>query len=144
MKDKLKFLYEIKALTSMFFMGEVFIYGFISYINGINYINITTLIQLLLLAFIIVIFQYLFYTYDKALKISVYIRTIVHYISMLSIFVISSNIFELFDISNMKSFNKAAIIFTIMYIIVFTAMAIYYKITGERFNEKLNSYKNKK
>lgn len=144
MRDKLKFLYELKALTAMFFMGEVFIYGFISYLNGINYINIITLIQLLFLALIIVIFQYLFYTYDKALKISVYIRTIIHYICMVSIFIISSNVFNLFNLSSMKDISKSVVLFTIMYMWVFIAMSIYYKITGERFNEKLKKYKNKK
>lgn len=144
MRDKLKFLYELKALTGMFFMGEVFIYGFISYLNGLDYINILTLCQLLLLAFIIVIFQYFLFTYDKALRISVYIRIIIHYISMLSIFIMSSNIFKLFNLSNKSDIIRSIFIFTIMYICVFAAMSIYYKITGERFNQKLNKYKNKK
>lgn len=144
MREKLKFLYELKALTAMFFMGEVFIYGFISYLNGINYINTLTLCQLLLLAFIIVIFQYFLFTYDKVTKISVYIRTIIHYISMLCIFIISSNIFKLFNLSNREYIIKSIFVFTIMYIWIFTAMGIYYKITGERLNQKLNNYKNKK
>jgi len=144
MKDKLKYLYEIKALTSMFFVGEVAIYSIINYINGIDYIKISVLLQLALLALIIVFLQYMLYTYDKALKISIYVRTIIHYISLLSVFIVSSNVFNLFDLSNKKNISIFSLGFTIMYILAFTSMATYYKITGEKFNEKLNKYKNKK
>jgi len=144
MKEKLKYLYEIKALTAMFFVGEVAIYSIINYINGIDYIKISVLLQLALLALIIVFLQYMLYTYDKALKISIYVRTIIHYISLLSVFIVSSNVFNLFDLSNKKNISIFSLGFTIMYILAFISMATYYKITGEKFNEKLNKYKNKK
>ncbi|MBO3443358.1 hypothetical protein JWF52_02330 [Clostridium sp. CCUG 7971] len=74
--------------------------------------------SLLLLAIVIVFLQYILYNYDKVLKIPVFIRTTIHYISLLGIFIASSKIFNWFDLSNMNNILTFSSIFTIIYICI--------------------------
>jgi len=77
-------------------------------------------------------------------QIKTWIKIIIHYLLLVFIGYILAIIFNWFDLSRGNNITIALSIFTVCFISFTGSIALYNKVSGERFNEKLKLYKSSK
>lgn len=132
---------ELKIVGSMFFTGEVIVYTFIAPFIGQNNLPVSLIWQMFVIAIILTLLQEGIYFSRVLENVKAYIKIIIHYISLLVLGIVSANVFNWFDITNIKNIIILISILTICFVAFSTSVALYYKITGEELNEKLRLYK---
>lgn len=140
MKEFLKNALEIKVMACMFFTGQVIIYTLIAPFIGEKSIHLSLIWQMIFISILLTLFQYLLYSSNLFTKLKTWIKVIVHYILLVAIGYVLSRIFNWFDLSR-DNFVIALSVFTVCFVSFTGSIALYNKITGERFNEKLKLYK---
>lgn len=90
------------------------------------------------------IFQYLFYVWDLFGNLSRFKKSTICYFTLMIVGTGFVNIFNWFDLSNMKNIAIALISYTIIFVSMCWVYNLYYKVTGEEYNEKLKLYKSSK
>lgn len=144
MKEFWKKNLEFKVVTTMFFTSEVIIYTMIAPFLGENSISLNLIWQMVIISVVLTLLQYLFYATAPFDKIKTWIKVIIHYILLLLLGYGCANIFNWFDTSNIKNVIIATSIFTVTFLLFAGSIAMYNKLAGDQFNEKLRIYKNSK
>lgn len=135
---------EFKVVATMFFTAEVIIYTMIAPFLGENSIPLILIWQMVITSVVLTLLQYLFYATAPFDKIKTWIKVIIHYILLLLLGYGCANIFNWFDTSNIKNVIIASSIFTVTFLLFAGSIAMYNKLAGDQFNEKLRIYKNSK
>jgi len=78
------------------------------------------------------------------MKVNIWSKIIIHYIILVFIGYILARIFNWFDLSVGNNFIIALCIFTVCFVSFTGSIALYNKLSGQRFNEKLRLYKSSK
>lgn len=133
---------EIKMVGTMFFASEVIIYTMVAPFLGENSISLNLIWQMIIISIILTLLQYLFYATAAFDKIKIWIKVIIHYILLLILGYGCTKIFNWFDTSNIKNVMLATVIFTVSFVLFAGSIALYNKVAGDQFNEKLRIYKN--
>jgi len=141
MKEFFKNTLEIKIITCMFFTSQVVIYTLIAPFLGEKSIQLSLIWQMIFISIILTLLQYVIYASNIFMKVKTWIKIIVHY--LLLVFILAM-IFNWFDLSSGNNFTIALSIFTVCFISFTGSIALYNKVSGERFNEKLKLYKSSK
>ena len=142
MKSFFKIAAQFKLLWGIFFTGELIVYMFFAFLKGQTSMPFSLILQLLGIAAIVAAFQLLVDSdaqfYNKLPKA---VRLIAHYLIMSILLALLSFAFGwLAGVQNILSF---AGIYTVVFIIFTLVFKLYYKVTGEKFNQKLYNYKAK-
>lgn len=141
MREFLRKNLEFKVVTTMFFTSEIVIYTMVAPFIGEDSISLNIIWQMVLISVILTLLQYLFYATSIFDKIKTWKRVLIHYILLLVLGYGSSKIFNWFDTSDMDNIIIAASIFTVSFVLFAGAIAVYNKLAGDQFNEKLRIYK---
>lgn len=144
MKEFFKNTLEIKIITCMFFTSQVVIYTLIAPFLGEKSIHLSLIWQMIFISIILTILQYVIYASNIFMKVKTWIKIIIHYLLLVFIGYILAIIFNWFDLSSGNNFTIALSIFTVCFISFTGSIALYNKVSGERFNEKLKLYKSSK
>jgi len=131
-------------IASIFFTAQVIIYTLIAPFLGEESIHLSLVWQMIFISIILTLLQYVIYTSNIFIKVRTWIKIIIHYILLVVIGYILAKIFNWFDLSNGNNFIIALSIFTVCFISFTCSIALYSKLSGERFNEKLRLYKSSK
>lgn len=135
---------EIKMVATMFFASEVIIYAMIAPFLGENEISLKLIWQMVIVSLILTLLQYLFYATPTFDKIKTWVKVVIHYVLLLILGYGCAKILNWFDTSSIKNIMLAATIFTISFALFAGSIALYNKVAGDQFNEKLRIYKNSK
>lgn len=143
---KLLFIFstDFKCLTGLYFGAEVLLYAMFAPIWGINSISFGLVWQMLLLSLIIAIFQYVFYVWDLFGNLSRFKKSTICYFTLMIVGTGFINIFNWFNLNNFKNIAIVLVAYTIIFVIMCWVYNLYYKVTGEEYNEKLKLYKSSK
>lgn len=133
---------DIKAIMSMFSISILMTYGFVSLFTGNESMPLGVFWQSLLLGILIGGLQFIMYNKKFFKGISNNARVVIHYIIIFILLISFIRIFNWVELWKIKEWMFIAI-YTVFFIQVCVAFAIYTKATGERFNERLISYKEK-
>lgn len=133
---------EIKMVGTMFFASEVIIYTLVAPFLGENSISLNLIWQMIIISIILTLLQYLFYATATFDNMKTWIKVIIHYILLLILGYGCTKIFNWFDTSNIKNVILATSIFTVSFALFAGSIALYNKVAGDQFNEKLRIYKN--
>jgi len=144
MKEFFKNTLEIKIIACMFFTAQVVIYTLIAPFLGEESIRLCLIWQMIFISIILTLLQYVIYVSNIFMKVNVWIKIIIHYILLVFIGYILARIFNWFDLSIGNNFTIALGIFTVCFVSFTGSIALYNKLSGERFNEKLRLYKSSK
>lgn len=144
MKELFVFSTDFKCLTGLYFGAEIILYVLFGPIWGVNSISFALVWQMLLLSLIIAIFQYVFYVWDLFGNLSRFKRSLIYYFTLIVVGTIFINVFDWFDLSSVKNIVISLSIFTVAFVSICFVYNLYYKVTGEEYNEKLKLYKNLK
>lgn len=144
MKEFFKKTLEIKIVACMFFTSQVVIYTLIAPFLGEKSIHLSLVWQMIFISIILTLLQYVIYVSNIFMKVNVWIKIIIHYILLVFIGYILARIFNWFDLSIGNNFTIALGIFTVCFVSFTGSIALYNKLSGERFNEKLRLYKSSK
>jgi len=144
MKEFFKNTLEIKIVGCMFFTSQVVIYTLIAPFLGEKSIHLSLVWQMIFISIILTLLQYVIYVSNIFMKVNVWIKIIIHYILLVFIGYILARIFNWFDLSISNNFTIALGIFTVCFVSFTGSIALYNKLSGERFNEKLRLYKSSK
>lgn len=144
MREFLRKNLEFKVVAMMFFTSEIVIYTIVAPFIGEDSISLNIIWQMILISVFLTLLQYLFYATAMFDKIKTWIKVIIHYILLLILGYGSSKIFNWFDTSNMDNIMLATSIFTVSFVLFAGAIAVYNRLAGDQFNEKLRIYKNSK
>ncbi len=99
---------------------------------------------MIFISIILTLLQYVIYASNIFIKVKTWIKIIIHYLLLVFIGYILALIFNWFDLSSGNNFTIALSIFTVCFISFTGSIALYNKVSGERFNEKLKLYKSSK
>jgi hypothetical protein len=144
MKEFFKNTLEVKIITCMFFTSQVVIYTLIAPFLGEESIHLNLIWQMIFISIILTLLQYVIYVSNIFMKVKTWIKIAIHYILLVFIGYILAKSFNWFDLSSGNNFTIALSIFTICFISFTGSIALYNKVSGERFNEKLRLYRNSK
>jgi hypothetical protein len=144
MKEFFKNTLEIKIIACMFFTSQVVIYTLIAPFLGEESIHLSLVWQMIFISIILTLLQYVIYVSNILKKVNIWIKIIIHYILLVFIGYILAKIFNWFDLSVGNNFIIALGIFTVCFVSFTGSIALYNKLSGERFNEKLRLYKSSK
>lgn len=144
MKELFKFSDDFQCLTGLYFSAEVILYILLAPIWGLSSISFALIWQMLLISVIITIIHYVFYVWDLFESLYKLKKAISYYIILVILGAIFTKLFNWFDLTNIKSLGIALGIFTITFLITYWSFDMYYKVTGEEYNEKLKLYKETK
>ena len=144
MKEFFKNTLEIKIIACMFFTSQVVIYTLIAPFLGEESIHLSLVWQMIFISIILTLLQYVIYVSNILKKVNIWIKIIIHYILLVFIGYILARIFNWFDLSIGNNFTIALGIFTVCFVSFTGSIALYNKLSGERFNEKLRLYKSSK
>jgi len=128
----------------MFFTAQVVIYTLIAPFLGEESIHLSLIWQMIFISIILTLLQYVIYVSNIFMKVKTWIKIGIHYIVLVIIGYILAKSFNWFDLSSGNNFNVALSIFTICFISFTGSIALYNKVSGERFNEKLRLYRSSK
>lgn len=140
MKNLARISCELQGLISLIFMGMIMTYGFVCLYTGNESMSLSLMWEFVLLSSIYGVIHSVIYS-DLILKNSSIAVKLINYF-IISVIVLIVFIFA-FDWVALWGISFTAMI--IIYVLYFFSGAygfyLYEKITGERFNEKLVSYK---
>ncbi|MCX7714322.1 MAG: DUF3021 family protein [Clostridia bacterium] len=129
---------EWKFMLGLYFMGAVLLASIIGYFHGLRAFDFKTIWQIFAMCVFGSGLHYIYLT-----KLPMHIKLLVHstvgYISI----ILFSIIFGWNYIENLNVFLQFTITFVIIYVFIFAAFSIYYKIENEELNKRLEEYKKK-
>lgn len=141
MKELVKKTTYIKFYVGIFFSSEILLYACLAPLWELKSISLPLIWQMLLIAMIITIIQYIIYTSDIFRKWKTLSKVLFEFILMMVIGYILAIVFKWFDITNIKSNIIYQIIYNSSFWISAYSIYLYNKVTGDDLNRKLKIYK---
>jgi hypothetical protein len=130
-------------MAGLFFSAGIIIYVVFGYMLGARAISFEMIVQIFFLSIFVTCLQYLFWSEDSKVKISVVSKLVVQYILLGAVLFGMSQVFNWFEVGT-KMFYNMLILFHVIYLGGIFGFSIYFKVLGMRFNQKMIHYQEEK
>lgn len=145
MYKKIRFIKKFVSILCIIFLPTILTFTCINYFkSNDSIITINNIIQCLGLSFTFTILQLLYFPDRDLSKISLSIRTLLHYFSLLIIILIWGFVFKWGNLYDFNYLLLYVLIFSLIYIILWFTLVVSLKLDNNLLNEKLNEYKKRK
>lgn len=142
MKKFIETVAIIKSIAGMVFAGQVILFVVIGSFFGLSSISFSFIWQALAIALITGVLQFVAFTEAVIKRIKYSLRLVIFAMPLFIILAFFAVLFHWFPLS-----IGAWLTFSMIFLFVFGAITavfeLYSRITGKRYNEKLNAYRHK-
>lgn len=144
MKKYFEIIVQFKFVWGLFFTASILLYSVVSIAFGKNSMEFLLIWQFVAITMILTLIHCLIFGEFILKSLSQRNKLAVHFILCFITMLVSSNILGWIDITNFYSLAIFTLGYTLLYVSMSFSFFMYYKITGEKLNNRLAAYKQRK
>jgi hypothetical protein len=144
MKKCFELIVQFKFVWGLFFTASILLYSVAAIALGKSSMDFLLIWQFVAITMILTFIHYLIFGEFILKSLSQKYKLLAHFILCYITMLISSNILKWIDITNIYSITVFTGAYTLLYLSMSFSFIMYYKITGEKLNNRLADYKQRK
>jgi hypothetical protein len=143
-KKYMELIVQFKFVWGLFFTASILLYSIVSMFIGKTSMDFILIWQFVAITMLLTFIHYLIFGEFINISLSPKFKVLVHFVLCYITMLVSVNILSWIDISSLYSVGIFTVGYVTLYLSLTLSFFIYYKITGEKLNNKLAIYKQKK
>lgn len=144
MEKQFKMIVQFKFAWGLIFTATTLLYSIVSLILGETTIEISLIWKFVAMTVLLTLIHFLVYGEYIFKSQSSLKKVIVHFILCYIVLFVFSHIFNWIQVMNIQSIGIFTISYSLLYLSISASLFFYYKLTGERLNNRLKEYKERK
>lgn len=144
MEKQFKMIVQFKFAWGLIFTATTLLYSIVSLILGERSIEISLIWKFVAMTVLLTLIHFLVYGEYIFKSQSPLKKIIVHFILCYMVLFVFSYIFNWIQDMNIQSIGIFTISYSLLYLSISASLFFYYKLTGERLNNRLKEYKERK
>ncbi|WP_315115680.1 DUF3021 family protein [Clostridium intestinale] len=144
MEKGFKMIVQFKFAWGLIFTATTLLYSIVSLILGERTIEISLIWKFVAMTLLLTLIHFLVYGEYILKSQSPLNKVIVHFTLCYMVLFVFSYLFDWIQAMNIQSIGIFTISYSLLYLSISSSLFFYYKITGERLNNRLKEYKKRK
>jgi hypothetical protein len=144
MEKQFKIIVQFKFAWGLIFTATTLLYSIVSLISGEKTIEISLLWKFVAMTLLLTLIHFLVYGEYIFRSLSSQKKVIIHFTLCYMVLFVFSYLFNWIQAMNIQSIGIFTISYSLLYLSISASLFFYYKLTGERLNNRLKEYKERK
>lgn len=144
MEKQFKMIVQFKFAWGLIFTATTLLYSIVSLILGETTIEISLIWKFVAMTLLLTLIHFLVYGEYIFKSLSSQKKVIIHFILCYIVLLVFSYLFNWIQVINIQSFGIFTISYSLLYLSISSSLFFYYKITGEKLNNRLKEFKERK
>ena len=144
MEKQFKMIVQFKFAWGLIFTATTLLYSIVSLILGKTTIEISLIWKFVAMTVLLTLIHFLIYGEYIFKSLSSQKKVIIHFTLCYMVLFVFSYLFNWIQVMNIQSIGIFTISYSLLYLSISSSLFFYYKLTGERLNNRLKEYKERK